>query len=146
MGERLLTRREARVWQLYVLLLTVLLIDTSEISSASQVVADGSNLLTEERDRFTIYQVTLPRLPSDVSANDFHINLIGTQFINITVDNTNVDWKIRLTQSIPSDIIFYPEYSATMERADGPMSTWIVKVRLPKVFDLSPVKVKKDEL
>lgn len=116
------------------------------LTFAGHVVGEGSSQVTEERARFLLYQVNLSNVPIDVSADDFHVDLIGTQFIHITIDNSAVDWKIRLHQSIPSDVIFYPEFSVTMLRAEGDTATWTVSVRIPKYYELEPIMFEREEL
>ncbi|GBE61168.1 glutamine cyclotransferase [Babesia ovata] len=114
----------------------LLLCVASFLCSADSDGARGS-LITEESERFTLYSVSLSDVPVFVTAEDFHVDLLGTQFVQvgwmkrgemtayqITVDGCDVEWKIRLHQKIPFGLIFYPEYSATLERLERTAATW----------------------
>ncbi|CDR93696.1 hypothetical protein, conserved [Babesia bigemina] len=123
----------------------LLLYAASFLCSADSDGARGS-LITEESDRFTVYSVSLSDVPVFVTADDFHVDLLGTQFAQITVDGCGVEWKIRLHQKIPFGLIFYPEFSVTLERLERTTSTWVVKVRIPKYYDLEPIPFSREEL
>ncbi|EDO05951.1 uncharacterized protein BBOV_IV003550 [Babesia bovis T2Bo] len=78
----------------------------------------GNSIITEDLDRFTLYKVRLSNVSGAVNAEDFRVELIGTQFVHITAEGSTVDWKIRLDTHIPIGVIFYPEFSLAMERLE----------------------------
>ncbi|AFZ79855.1 signal peptide-containing protein [Theileria equi strain WA] len=114
---------------------------------AAQEESLANNLITDEQERFTLYKLTLVNVPDSVNAEDFNVDLIGTQFLLVKVANTTIEWRIRLHQDIPGDILFYPEYNAVVESCDKDVLDWVVTIRIPKYYELSPITYKvKTEL
>ncbi|ORM39869.1 uncharacterized protein BXIN_0220 [Babesia sp. Xinjiang] len=111
-----------------VVLLCVLkgILPLARASSPESVVAEtaGGSLVTQEFERYSLYRVRLCNVPIQANAEDFHVELIGTQFVHITIDGSSVDWKIRLDKNIPPSVIFYPEFSLTMEEVKGDVAVW----------------------
>ncbi|GFE55657.1 3-dehydroquinate dehydratase, putative [Babesia ovis] len=90
----------------------------------------GSSIVTQELERFTLYKIRLTGVPVQINAEDFRVELIGTQFV----------------QNIPPDLIFYPEFSVTMEGVERDVAVWIVNVRIPKYYELEPIVFTREEL
>ncbi|UKK01792.2 hypothetical protein MACK_001145 [Theileria orientalis] len=105
-----------------------------------------SNLIKEDQERFTLYRLTLSDVPSVTNAEDFKVDLIGSEFLMIRVDNTTIQWRIRLDNRVPNHLVFYPEFAVSLLSSHKRLSTWEVFVRIPKFFDLNPTTLKIDEL
>lgn len=126
--------------------LALLLLFHSSVLWASQTHEDlvANNLITDEQERFTLYKLTLANVPDHVNAEDFNVDLIGTQFVLVKIANTTIEWRIRLHQDIPGDIVFYPEYNAVVQSCTKDTLDWTVTIRIPKYYELSPITYKME--
>ncbi|KAK2195232.1 hypothetical protein BdWA1_002905 [Babesia duncani] len=123
-----------------------LLVDKISCNSigSDSIAIDG--LIVEERDRFTLYKINLVDVPKGVCAEDIKVDLIGSQFAHVTTGVSGIEWKVKLHQTIPPEVIFYPEYAAKMVTHNFMGSVWEVTFRIPKYYHLSPILYEDKQL
>ncbi|EAN33063.1 hypothetical protein TpMuguga_02g00779 [Theileria parva strain Muguga] len=102
----------------------------------------SSNLIKDEENTSILYRLTLSDVPSFTNAEDFKVDLLASQFIIVNVNNTNIQWRIKLDNRVPNHLIFYPEFTVSLLSANKKLSTWEVFIRIPKVFNFTPQLLK----